>query len=364
MLLIWLAFIPLGTQARGVNALIESLRGMPCYSAQARVTVSPAGGGSEIEQLVRLHSSPASDTVFSRVSYLVELEDAGGDPYAPFSAFTGQSLYKWDGRMMRQYDVADSEVTTTLVATAPFTELLPAVIASTIEREMDGPCAEVDYDGESGVLVIRQVVDSMEYARKRYRFDPLRLTPLSIDMVNNQGTPMESSMTVTYVTDSVAPAVDAVMVYRLHGDVMGRFADDNLCPESFLDFPVPQFNLREVSGNRYEYRPGYETLMIFLDGDDPEEMLQAVEEVIEARPELKATEILYILTRGNIDGMRANGGVNRRSHVLLNGAHLARQLGASRFPLFVLVDGTGVVDAVGHDVNNNIPAIVNEILSE
>lgn len=364
MLLIWLAFIPLGIQARGVKALIESLREMPAYSATARVTVTPAGGAEDIEQIVRLHCSPLADTLYSPVSYLVELDDAEAGSLAPFSAFTGESLYKWDGRMMRQYNATDSTVTPSLVITAPFAELLPAVIAATIEREVDGPYAEVDYDDERGELVIRQVVDSVEYGSKMYRFDPERSLPLSIDMVNNQGTPMESAMTVVYEADSLAPMVDAAMVYQLHNEVMSLFADDNLRPESFLDFPVPQVNLREVSGNRYEYRPGYETLLIFLDEDDPEDMLQAVEEVVEARPEFKATEILYILTRGNIDGMRANGGVNRRSHVLLNGSHLAGQLGARQFPLFVLVDEKGVVDAVGHDVNNNIPAIVNEILSE
>ncbi len=368
LLLLWLAFIPQGLAALGINDVVSALRQLSPYASTATVSITGAGGTSAGYE-VTLMSSATLDTL-APCNFLIETVSLTPDSVRAFTAYTAEGLCRFAGG--RFTETAGRESAAPL-RTVMFTNLLPAFIAEDIEQAQrdHGVVTAMQLRGDTVMEVeLTTLASGVETARRVYGFRLPEMQPVSYVSVANIDTAGETMVEAKYAAGrgGAAPlqAVDRNLLEARHGEVMRRFAGGNLTPESYLGYALPPFTLPDMDGGRYTLTPGSRTLLMLLDDEaDPEaleSMRQTMAQVVAEHPEAATVDVVYIIKSRYTDAMRASDGHNRREHYLLGGAHLMKELGAQRLPLLMVIDEEGLVEAVAEGVNQGVAKVVIELL--
>ena len=376
------ALIPFSAGAKGLDDLLQGLRNIDCYRADARFTVMMPQQPDDVVYDLSLTSTPAAGDRYAPCDYLIDwtLNTPSG-PTTGFGAYFDGHHYRYRTNRLQEYHVDWDSVpfmprgviADGVQQRVQFANLLPAFIANEIESLSTNPDvtfhAAVDTvvsGNRCSIVTAERFNDGTLVQRACYSFDAT-YRPVKIETDNNLGALSEQTIEVKY-----KPAGDDTpecgawneqMLIDRYPDAFARFRENNFRVENLPGTRLPQFSLPGLDGSRYSHA-----------GDDrfASPMVIAI-----INPEHGYSADLIAALRQAIDNMSVNAdlmltfvsnnadlvndlvGTPRPGETILTSARsLARDLGVAECPVVLLVGTDATVSEVILGFNNDIANVV------
>lgn len=372
-------------RAEMLNRIIDNLRSLTDYSAQTQFTVTMPQLADDVNYRIGLACSPgvAEDTIES-VNYMMEWELVRPDnPVKGFTAYISPGhFYRYDGHRLREYHAdgnsspfaPDGDRSRGVQRTAQFAGLLPGYLAD----EITAPARKGDLKlwvspdtlvrGEHRAVIHRTVYmeDGEISSEATYIFSLPSLLPAEVVYENNPGAISEQTIIVRYMdADDSTPATVAEeqeLIDRFP-EVFSHDRDDSFRLLSLPGNPLPAFSAPTTGGERLTRRRGegggQPAVLVLLQagGEFTAATVSAVRQALAQLP--FGAETIFGFTDTNPDDITSvTGPAQPGETILVNSGKLARDCGATLFPVVILLRGDGIVADVIPAYNNNLSSDV------
>lgn len=351
---------------------LDDYRGRVTYSVLLPQAEDPVTYG------ITLRSSAADAGSMAPCRYLIEWEP--GDPARErgFAAYIDGAHYRYrDGRLQEYHWDWDSipfiMAGGGVQRNAQFTDVLPQFVGRELAR-LDADTNFVHtftpdtiYNGRHvAILAGRLMYHGYVSKEAVYILDPATLMPLAIELENNPGSISEQSVSIRYTDHATEPfplssEEDLVALYP---DVFEKYRENNFRIENLPGTLLPTFTAqRPGGGDRYAHHrgEGFENPVAILLLD---ETVATTPATIDAARKAAATsptpfDIIYAFIGPESERVTDTVGRVGRGETLLTGARtLARDCGATAYPIIIYVDRTGRVADVTLGYTLDLPTLI------
>lgn len=375
-------------RAYGINDIIKNLQSLPVYEANARFTVSmPQLANDVIYDVSLLQQSTAAEDPLSCNAYLIEwqADESDGNNSAPkgFAAYCDGHHFRFGGERLLEYHLQYDSIpfrpdiigsrSEGVHRTPQFFALLPQAIA----EELRSICADSSYRAvfRPDTIISGRHVSAIDAVMTRngavameaeYVFDPATSLPLRVSLENNPGSISEQTVITEYrassTHDSTAPITEQWLVSRFPSE-FERYRQNSFSLENLSGQHLPAFSLPTTTGERYSRRGTDRfprpTIVALLEagGNFTPATVEALRDAA-ARLTFDA-DIIWAFTDNLTDPIEEIiPSILPGEHLLKSARSLARDCGASAFPVVILTGSDGIVKNVIIGYNNDLTSDV------
>lgn len=375
-----------GISAQGISDIIERLKSVECYQASVDYQVLMSLQ-DDVRYTIQLESKAVPSDTLIPCEYVIEWKVDSDDSRAQgFSAYFTGNAYAFRGERLLEYHVDrdGSQFNSRGIGAASipgvhrqalFINLLPLLIAEdlhTITTSSDytykfHPDTVVD-GHRAMVLEAVMTMGGEVYKEVFYAFDRSTLLPIYSEFENNPGALAEQTITSRYTYPSEKPScaeINEELLRKKYPDIFDKYRESNYAVENLPGRRMPSFALPTTTGERYLHHAGdgfrSPTLIVLIDPKSTfaQKTVEAVRHGVNALP--YNADIIWAFMSNNTDEIesiieRPEAG----EHLLRSAKPLARDCGASSFPVIIYVKKDGIVHAVSVGFNNDLSNIVIE----
>lgn len=374
---------PLASNAQGINDVIAALRNPKCYKShvnyQILMSLQP-----DVDYQINLESMEAPGDKLSPCSYVIDwtMMTPSGEQHG-FSAYHSGNVYDFHGERLLEYHYdwdsipflpsSPTRVLPGIQKRVQFCSLLPQFLADQIEEIAANPQKyqytlhpDTTVNGNN-CLAIEGVMKINDEICKEfiYTFDRNDGMPLFSEIENNPGALAEQTIIAHYTTEanSVCAAPSEQELMTRYTDIFEKFRESNYAIENIPGQRLPGFSLPTTTGERYSRRTGDPfralTLLVLM---DPKAGFAAptVKEIRKAVDTLPVNaDIIWAFITNNTDEIEEIiPSINPGEHLLMSAKSLARDCGASAYPVTIITKEDGTVADVVIGFNNELSSIV------
>lgn len=363
--------------------IAKALKSIRAYDSQVRFTVSMPQLDDDVVYTLSLHQTPseAADSL-SPVSYLIDWtltnkSDAGG-----FTAYIPGSHYRFDGRRLLEYHTGWDMAPFTPAAmpgrsvrpihrSAQFANLLPAYLADDISAMAADSAYTLTLHPDTliagqhcTVLDATMTLRGITAMESEYVFDRRDLSPMRFRFENSPGSISEQSVEALYqpAASTGTPTTEQQLIARFP-DAFENCRQSNFRIETLPGRPLPAFALPTTTGERHSRNVGDHfrapTIVALLDASNgfTPATVSAIRDAVDSLP--FSADIIWAFTDKHPDSVEAIIARPRPGeHLLMSARSLARDCGASSFPVIILTNTDGTVHDVILGFNNQLSSDV------
>ncbi len=384
---------PLSLPAQGTADISAALKGMECFVGKAKFSVTLPQNDTDVIYELDLESSAVASDPYSPCDYLIDwtLDAPSGEVHG-FVAYYDGNHYRYRDNRLQEYHVTwdsipfrTSNGIAGVQAAAQFADLLPHYIGVELEKMASDSLYKLNvdsnrlYNGEKAVSVNAvMTVNGVIVQEKVFIFDSDTMRPLRIDTESNPGSITEQTVLVDYSYPDSPGNVDAerggclpvneARLIAIYPDVFEKFRESNFRIENLASTPMPTFSLPTTTGERYTYHRGdgfaVPTVIALLDPATSfnDRLVTAVRGAVDSLP--YNADVVWVFNSTNVDAIEAIvPEIRAGEHLLMNGKSLARDCGASSFPVIIMAARNGVVKNVNLGFNNDVGNIVLQTMA-
>lgn len=374
---------PLASNAQGINDVISTLRDAQCYKAsveyQILMSLQP-----DVDYTIRLESMEAPGDKLSPCSYLIDwtMMTPSGEQHG-FSAYNSGNVYDFHGERLLEYHYdwdsipflpsSPSGILPGIQKRVQFCSLLPQFLADQIEEIAENP-QKYEYTlhpdttvNGNKCLAIEGVMKINDEVCKEflYAFNPGDGMPMFSEIENNPGALAEQTIIARYTTaaDSSCDAPTEPALMARYPSIFEKYRESNYAIENMQGQRLPGFSLPTTTGERYSRRSGdpFKTLTLLVLMDPKSGFATStVTEIRKAVDMLPVNaDIIWAFISNNTDEIEEIiPAINPGEHLLMSAKSLARDCGASAYPVTIITKDDGTVADVVIGFNNELSSIV------
>lgn len=387
--LIACAYMPMHASTY-VQKIIHALRGVECYHATARFSVTMPQLADDVVYGLELTQTAAPADTLLPCTYLIDWTMTSREnPVTGFSAYFSGNHYRYSGQRIQEYHMSHDPIPFLTIAgsgitqkgvqrTAQFANLLPSVLAETLQEMSTSSMYTLTYHTDRKVngrkaIVIEAVMklNGTTAMEATYSFDARDLMPLTILLENNPGSVSEQTVTVTYESTETSsgciPVSDAMLTKR-YTQAFENFRESNFKVENLVGKPLPGFALPTTTGERYMRRtadalraPTVVALLDATQGFTPD-IVAALRQAADALP--YEADLIMAFVDKHVESIEAIVAELRPGeHLLMSATPLVRDCGAASLPAILTVDPMGTVRNVMLGFNNDLSSDVIQAMA-
>lgn len=361
--------------------LTSRLAAEGCRAGEIRFTVGMPQLSDDVVYDITYRQTATPADSLSPCSYLIEwsIDNPGGEgATAGFSAYFSGNHYRFGSQRLQEYHMEWDSVpfmprrlgginSDGVQRNAQFVNLLPAVLASDINRMIKDPAYTVSFTpdtlvGGNHLAAVTTVitVGGATAVEGEYLFDRTTGMPLRVHLENSPGTISEQTVDAVYspAPDACPPATEQELA-AIYPEEFGRFRTSNFRIESLPGSRIPAFSLPTTTGERYTHEASdrFATPMLIAIIDPSAgftaDFITALREAIDQLP--YEAGLVMAFTGSNADRIEESTGAARPGeHLLMSARGLARDCGAASLPALIIVGTDAIVTDALVGYNNNL----------
>lgn len=392
LLMVLAALSPLSLSAQGtadmstcVNDISSRLKGMECFVASGKFSVTLPQNDMDVVYRLSLESSAVKGDPYSPCDYLINwtLDTPTGETQG-FAAYYDGNHYRYRDNRLQEYHTSWDSIPFSpsgsgvgVQAAAQFVDLLPQYIGMELGKMAADSRYKLTVNPErqfngAKTLSVKAVmtVNDVTVQEKEFIFDSATLRPLRIDTESNPGSITEQTVLVdySYPGEASCEPVNEQRLMALYPEVFEKYRESNFRIENLASTPLPTFSLPTTTGERYTYHRGdgfaTPTVIALLDPSTSfnSELVGAVRGAVDALP--YNADVIWVFNSTNVDAIEAIvPQIRVGEHLLMNGKALVRDCGASSLPVIIMAGKDGVVKKVNLGFNNEVENIVLQTMA-
>lgn len=346
------------------NELITALTSFDCKEAKVRYDVLLPSAADPVTYDIELLAVNPGDE-YSDCCYLIDWTlPRGNNVSKGFSSYYAGDHFRYRDTRLQEYHVAE-DVTPFLTdgggvaRNAQFADLLPAFIASTIQKMQSDSTYSYTFSPDKSTLSgVRRVngYDALEFT---YTFDSATGLPVELDFVYNPASISEQFITATYTWEdsrTPCPVIDEEFLVEHYPEIFEKYRTSNFRVENMSGNPMPTFSFITAESGRINHSRGEADLaspllMVFVDP-----AVATTNSVIET-----VREALASMTYSVIGVYVFNDGITPEvftatdgEAVATGGRGLVSKCGVTAYPTFLFVNRDGTVASVIQGTSNDL----------
>lgn len=374
------------TSAQGISDIINRLQSLECYQATVDYQVLMSLQ-DDVRYTIDLQSmSVPNDTLLPCEYHIAWKIDSENSSANGFSAYFDGNAYAFRGERMVEYhfDREPQQFKSRGMGAASipgvqrqalFINLLPQLVAEDLSTIISSP--DYTYKFHNDTIIDGHRAKALEgvmtmggeiYREVIYAFDYDSLLPIFSEFDNNPGALAEQTIISSYTYPDKKPECTPLNEAALrdeYPEIFDKYRESNYAIENLPGQRMPTFALPTTTGERYAYHAGdgfrAPTLIVLIDPKSTfaPQTVEAVRQGVARLP--YNADIIWAFVSNNtddIDNVILSPQVGE--HLLQSAKSLARDCGASSYPVVIFTDKNGIVKDVTVGFNNNMSDIVIE----
>lgn len=370
--------------ADGIHDIINALRNVPAYSGEVDYNILMSLQ-PDVDYKIHLESQKTNADTLAPCDYLIDwtMKTPSGD-VTGFSAYYSGNVYDFHGDRLLEYHYDWDSIpflpSSTRLALPgiqqrmQFCNLLPQFIAVQLE-EIISDSTQYSYSlypdtivGGSRVSAIKGTMNIKGEVCKEfiYAFDHDNFMPLYSEIENNPGALVEQTIIAKYsnrtTTEKPDPLSEENLISR-YPLIFEKFRESNYAVENLPGQRLPGFSLPTTTGERYSRRAGDRfnniTVVALIDPASgfAGPTVDALRNAADNLP--FNSDIIWAFTGNNVDEIEGIIPELRvGEHLLKSAKSLARDCGASSYPVIIITRKDGTVADVIIGFNKSLSSDV------
>lgn len=384
LMILMAVLCPAGSQARGLSAVIEGLKGAECVKMSATYSIALPQAVDDVVYTVNLMGEANSSDTLAAADYLIEWSvPTPSGKSEGFSAYFDGHHYRYRDQRLQEYHLewdsipfksrmVGSTLSGGVQQQAQFASLIPQFIGAELEQMSRNPqytitVTENKTTGGRKCTEVRADLDIQGYrcSEQTYLIDDETGMPLALEANFNPGALSEQSVTVKWgalVTTGCEPLSEEMLIAR-YPETFEKFRQSNFRIENLTGSMLPAFALATTTGERYSRRAGdafrCPTIVVLLESrsEFTPDIIKAMRSAVDRMP--GDADVIYAFADNRIDDIDAVlPSAREGEHLLMNARSLARDCGASSLPVTIICSADGRVANVMLGYNNNMASDV------
>lgn len=387
MLIAVLCAYPLcNLSSQGIGDIIDRLQTTDCYKASVDYQVLMSLQ-EDVSYTIDLTSASAPSDTLIPCEYVIDWKVNSDHSNAQgFSAYFKGNTYAFRGERLTEhhYDIEPKQFNNRGIGAASipgvhrqalFINLLPQLIAEDLQEITTSEDYKYKFhpdtiiDGRRTKAVDATMTMGGEvYREVLYAFDYTTLMPLFSEFENNPGALAEQTIAAKYTYPDQKPSCEPLSENKLrdiYPEIFDKYRESNYAIENLPGQRIPSFALPTTTGERYAYHAGdgfrTPTLIALVDPKSTfaKNTVESVRRGVESLP--FNADVIWAFVSNNVDDIEAVvDGLRIGEHLLQSATPLARDCGASSFPVIIFIEKDGTVKDVLTGFNNDMSDIVIE----
>ncbi len=368
-----------------IKDVINTLENARCYNAEVKYQVLMSLQ-NDVDYTIRLESTVAPDDTILPASFLIDWTmPTPGGASTGFSAYFNGNVYLFRGDRLLEYHYPEDKnafypsgsaagILQGVHRTMQFASLLPQFIGEELNSIIQNKEYTYKFTPDSVVSGKHYSVFNAQWIAHdevlkeiEYRFNPQTGLPMYSEFENNPGALAEQTIVASYEYplpgNSGCIELSEEMLIGKYPEVFEKFRESSYAIENLPGQKLPSFALATTTGERYTYRSGdgfrCPTVIALVDPRSTfaRETIEAVRAGLDQVP--YTIEIIWAFTGNNHDEIdELMPQCLPGEQALISAKSLARDTGASMFPVLIFTKPSGIVEDVTIGYNNNLTSDV------
>lgn len=378
------ALLPVASTALDFNQLAGKLENYGLYNARAVYEVLLPTSQYPVTYDISLNSdriANSADTL-AAASYLIEWSLAkDGNTSEGFSAYFPGNHYRYRDQRLQEYHTEwdatpfnpTGDPANGVQNLAQFCDLLPQYIGKTFRKMQSDTTYKYVLHADTVISGVKCIavdgarsfkgIEALEFI---YIFEPDKLRPIKFEFDSNPGQISEQIITATYsyghISDKPVPGKEDQLI-ALYPEVFEKYRESTFRLENMPGRRLPAFSIPTATGERYSFAKNDEfaapTVIALLDAEvaSSAETVSMLRKAIDLLP--MQTDLILAFVNNNIDLIeQSSGRIRQGEHILMSARGLARDLGATSYPVIIVCDRSATVKDLKIGFNNDITDFV------